>query len=257
MDDSAVASVLESLAQVDADAWFAYGRALDAIDEPKIRRRLRVFRSDHRRHVEELGREIRRLGGTPPDLARDAMGVAIEGYTALRGATGTAGALHAMKTNERLTRARYESALEQDLPPRIAALLRKNRDDERRHFNYIARVLQSRGGLAPARLIGASGLLAAIAALGGIGAWYAARRGWKVTRAVSSWSSGSGGGVAARGAGLEEHDLPAEGITDLADVAQIQMPGLPQNLALKRRDPLEAARRRAFDEMVRTRRRES
>ena len=69
-----------------------------------------AFRRDHKRHYDDLSGEIRRLGGTPPEFSRDAKGVAIEGYTAIRSGMSQIGALRAMKTNEGMTNAQYEAA---------------------------------------------------------------------------------------------------------------------------------------------------
>ncbi len=48
----------------------------------------------------------------------------------------------------------------------------------------------------------------------------------------------------------EDQNIRGSGMTDIADVAQNQMPGTPQNLAIDPSDPLEEARRRDFDRTV-------
>jgi demethoxyubiquinone hydroxylase (CLK1/Coq7/Cat5 family) len=71
-------------------------------------------------------------------------GYLIEGFTALRSMTGTEGALKAMRTNEKITNKNYDKALSQDLPADVAAIVRRNRDDERRHLEYIETALSNR-----------------------------------------------------------------------------------------------------------------
>jgi rubrerythrin len=135
---------LVTLVQLDIDAVQAYGQAIDNIDIPEIRERLDDFREDHERHIDELSAAIRRLGGEPPERAADFKGYLIEGYTAIRGAMGIAGALRAMKMNEILTNTTYEQALALDLPNDVMAIIGRNREDERRHLAYIEAVLEDR-----------------------------------------------------------------------------------------------------------------
>jgi hypothetical protein len=275
MNENEILPLLQSLAQLDVDAFFAYGRAIDAIDVPNVRRRLMAFRRDHKRHYDDLSGEIGRLGGTSPDFARDAKGLAIEGYTAIRSGIGNIGALRAMKTNEGLTNARYEAALRQELPPRIAGLIERNRNDERRHLAYIERVLETRRGeLASGLLERPSFLLGAAALLAGIGAVYVARE-WKVGRSVgkkigrhagrSRPETEQTGELHFRAAGMDPHhakrvlrdedeeEIREQGLTDIGDVAQVQMPGTPPNLRVNPRDALEEPRRRAFEEALKNR----
>ena len=68
-------------------------------------------------------------------------GYVIEGMTALRSMLGTVQALKAMKSNEELTNRRYMEALHLDLPEDIRAVVEQNRDDERRHLDYIVRAI--------------------------------------------------------------------------------------------------------------------
>jgi uncharacterized protein DUF2383 len=278
MNEKATLTLLESLAQLDVDAFFAYGQAIEAIEMPNVRRRLMAFRRDHKRHYDELSGEIRRLGGTPPDFGRDAKGVAIEGYTAIRSGMSQVGALRAMKTNEGMTNAQYEAALQQDLPPRLATLIKRNRNDERRHLAYVSRILvERRGELASGILERPSLLLGATALLAGIGAVYVARE-WKVARAAGDLGRrlvGRGGGASLpkdehrgvhfRAAGRdrpshgsnspdgEGQSIRDAGPTDIGDAAQNQMPGTPQNLVLNPRDALEEPRRREFEAALRNR----
>lgn len=139
-----ITSVLNELIQLDIDAVHAYGQAIDSIDDATLRARMQEFQSDHERHVRELSQCVREHGGTPIEHKRDLKGFLIEGMTAIRSATGTKGAFKAMKTNELLTNRSYDKALAEDLPPRVRDLVMRNRDDERRHLQFIESYLGSK-----------------------------------------------------------------------------------------------------------------
>lgn len=57
-------------------------------------------------------------------------------------AVGTRGALQAMRTNEGLTNSRYQAVLERPLPADVAAVVQRNREDERRHLAFIELALE-------------------------------------------------------------------------------------------------------------------
>src|SRR4051794_32195901 len=105
MDDTAVSGLLETLARRDAEAWFAYGGAIDEVDATRMRRRLMAFRREHRRQFDDLADEMRRLGATPPDFARGAT------------ARDSAGGLAVIGALEAAARQGCEAALERRLPP--------------------------------------------------------------------------------------------------------------------------------------------
>jgi hypothetical protein len=48
----------------------------------------------------------------------------------------------------------------------------------------------------------------------------------------------------------EDQNIRGSGMTDIADAAQNQMPGTPQDLAINPADPLDEVRRRDFDRTV-------
>jgi uncharacterized protein (TIGR02284 family) len=143
MSNSDLGKHLVALAQLDVDAVRAYTQAIEKIDVEEIRGRLEHFRRDHERHIQDLSAHIRRLGAQPPEHTPDMKGVLIEGMTALRSITGTEGALKAMRMNEQLTNTRYEAALKADMPAEVRNVVEKNREDERRHLQYIEQCLQN------------------------------------------------------------------------------------------------------------------
>ncbi|MDA8166125.1 MAG: DUF2383 domain-containing protein [Desulfobacteraceae bacterium] len=142
LDKQQILDSITNLAQLDIDAWHAYGQAIDRIDQPIIRERLLIFQEDHHNHILNLSDKIRELGGTPPEFSRDFKGYLLEGFTALRSVTGTEGALKAMQSNERTTNKKYSQALEPELPADVRALLEMNYADEKRHLAYVEEQLK-------------------------------------------------------------------------------------------------------------------
>ena len=144
LESKKVIKVLSDLLHLDVDAIHAYDQAIDNIDVRDIRMRLEEFKGDHERHVTDLSAAIQRHGGEPPKRGRDLKGFFLEGFTAIRSATGTQGALKAMRGNEQLTNRRYEDAMKADLPAEDKDLVRQNLEDERRHLAYIEQVLREK-----------------------------------------------------------------------------------------------------------------
>lgn len=138
-DTTAFVDELNDLIQLDFDAVQAYQQAIDRIerDDAEVRADLERFRADHERHITDLGAAIRALGHEPKEVGRDLKGVLLEGMTALRSATGTLGALKAMRMNEKLTNKSYARAAEVRLPLVAREVVARNLDDERRHLAAI------------------------------------------------------------------------------------------------------------------------
>lgn len=144
----AVQDTLTHLVQVDIDAIHAYSQAIERSEDEDLASVLSAFRQDHQRHVDDLGAELRKLGAEPPK-APDPTGFVIEGFTAVAASAGTAAALAAMESNEVVTNDAYHAALSEDLPADIAALVRRNYDDEKRHLATIRTRLEAMpGGMA-------------------------------------------------------------------------------------------------------------
>ncbi len=102
-----------------------------------MRERLTSFRQDHERHIADLARAVRDLGGTPVEQRPDLKGFLLEGFTAIRSKMGLAGALKAMHLNEQLTNRRYNEARNRPVPAQAKSILDRNYEDERRHIEYI------------------------------------------------------------------------------------------------------------------------
>jgi hypothetical protein len=252
MDDHALTSLLQSLAQLDIDASYGYRRAVQRVDDYTIRLQLDAFRRDHEQHVEVLSAEIRRLGGTAPPFERDVAGIGIEGVTALRSLTGTTGALKALKTNERLTNAAYAAALKEDLPEGVRRILAAHREDERRHLDYVREVLarpEHRGPALGAILAGAALVTAgAAAAVWAIRAWRGGTAPREERTPEPSWL------VRRAPPGAPIAEAPErDGMSDFGDEAQAQAPGRPPNLALHEAEGDQARGERALDETTKNR----
>lgn len=134
---------LEDLSQLDIDAVHAYTSAIERIDLPDVKERLTAFRGDHERHITDLAPLIERMGGTPPKQTPDFKGFMIQGFTAVKSMLGNESALKAMKSNEELTNKTYDDALKQDFPSDVRSVIERNRDDERRHLEYIEQCINN------------------------------------------------------------------------------------------------------------------
>lgn len=130
---------LNDLIQLDYDAVQAYEQAIERVDadDVDVRVDLDSFRQDHERHISDLQNAVRVLGGQPKDPSRDLKGLLLEGLTALRSATGTLGALKAMRMNEKVTNKSYSKAADIRLPFAAREVVARNFDDERRHLSVI------------------------------------------------------------------------------------------------------------------------
>ena len=147
LDESRLVEKLRSLAQLDVDAIGAYDAAIRRVSHEIIRERLNEFRSDHFRHVKDLNAFIHALGGEPVDIKADLKGAVMKGMTAMTSMMGTEAALVAMMGNEEVTNRAYDAILRIDWSPQLKALLERNRDDERRHINWIREAARERSPL--------------------------------------------------------------------------------------------------------------
>ena len=140
-----LADEIMKVVQLDIDAVLAYTQAIDGIEAAHldVRNQLEIFKSDHERHIVELGDALLAGGHTPPEFKRDAKGFLIEGMTAIRSAIGTKQALKAMRQNEVLTNKKYDEALGlQGVLDDLREILVRGREDERRHLDYIEQAIE-------------------------------------------------------------------------------------------------------------------
>lgn len=143
MDSKEIVKRLSDLAQLDIDAFHAYGQALGSIDDMGIKTNMERYQADHERHYVELSQLIRQYGGTPPEFSRDFKGYLIQGMTSLRSAMGMEGALKAMKTNEELTNRQYSQASRDNrFPMELRPILDRFYGDEKTHLSFIEQTLK-------------------------------------------------------------------------------------------------------------------
>jgi rubrerythrin len=129
---------LTDLAQLDRDAVGVYDDALEHVDDADVREHFKEFRDEHENHVAVIGEALKRLVGAAPDLSVDFMGRMAEFVTSIRSASGTMGALHAMRTAEHYHNRRYEEAAGWDVgDAELAGAIQRFRDEEKRHLAYI------------------------------------------------------------------------------------------------------------------------
>lgn len=144
-DKKQVCELLNDLIKLDYDAIEAYEAAVKRADDDTLRNRLMEFLQDHQRHTQNLGQEVRRLGGSPADSA-GMMRLLTEGSVLLGAFMEDRGVLKAMSKNEAVTNRAYERALEKLGNHPAGAVVQQNRDDERRHKAWIDQQLEAMGG---------------------------------------------------------------------------------------------------------------
>lgn len=134
---------LRILAKFDVDAVGAYQAAIDRVTDQAIKDRLNAFRLDHARHVQDFNAHLAALGGELVQMTPDLTGVVLKGVTSATSSMGTRAALLAMVGNEELTNGTYEVMLRLGWPPDIQELIARNREDERRHLQWMLSALKS------------------------------------------------------------------------------------------------------------------
>lgn len=138
---------LNDLIHLELDAIEAYDAAIGRVAVLDYRRHLLEFKGDHERHVRELSALVTAAGGEPATKA-DIKRFLTTGKVVIGDLTGDIGVLKAMTSNEKVTNAKYDEALESPLfasSPAVRAVLSRNRDDERRHKAWIDMALAQLG----------------------------------------------------------------------------------------------------------------
>ena len=135
--------MLGSLIELELDAIAAYNVAIERLETVTLMTALEGFRADHMRHVRELGHELLRLGGRPPEHT-DLKAVLTKGKVYIGSLRSDRGILMAMKSNENDTNTAYDNALDNDATTGdLASLFQQNLADERGHRRWIEDQLSS------------------------------------------------------------------------------------------------------------------
>lgn len=137
MNEKELIDALSNLLRMSVDVVSSYQQAAPKIDDEIMRNRLESFRESHERHIQELAQAISRMGGTPPEFAKDFKGYIIEGMAALRSMSGTKGALKALQATEETTNRSYGEAVSWEVPEDAHTLLRSQFSDVKIHLDYI------------------------------------------------------------------------------------------------------------------------
>lgn len=139
-DSKKIVIHLNDLIELDYDAIAAYQAAIDRLENSTYQGKLAEFRSDHQRHITELGDLVRKEGGTPQEDG-DAKKVLTKGKVVLANLAGDEAILKAMKTNEEQTNSKYENAVEAGYPEPVHSVLQRALSDEERHKAWIEATL--------------------------------------------------------------------------------------------------------------------
>ncbi len=135
--EKTIESLLEDLVQLDFDAADAYQAAIDRLKEARFRDRLREFKGDHLRHVDEISKLLEKMGRTPPEEG-DMKSYLTQGKVVMGSLMGDKAILQAMRTNEADTNTAYERAVGfHGLDANMHPILERALEDERRHCQWI------------------------------------------------------------------------------------------------------------------------
>lgn len=134
--------MLEHLMALDYDAIEAYQAAIDRLDDDGYRQQMASFKADHQRHVRELEPVVRQLGGEPPS-GPGGKSMLTQGKVMMANLSGDEAILKAMQSNEDDTNTAYERALDR-APAEAQDIIRRGREDERRHWEWISATLEGR-----------------------------------------------------------------------------------------------------------------
>jgi hypothetical protein len=126
--------LLTDLVQLDYDAV--------AAQDASFRSALQEFKSDHVRHIHDLGAILAAMGCEVPQEG-DMKSLLTQGKVMIGGLMGDSAILQAMRTNEDDTNTAYQRAIQfPDAPPATHQVLERAREDERRHCAWILETLR-------------------------------------------------------------------------------------------------------------------
>lgn len=132
---------LEHLMSLEYDVEEASQAAIDGLADPRFQQQLERLRADTRRHLEELGPLIRRLGGRPPG-GPDLHGRLEEGRLRIAQLGGDDAILRAMRRNLEAGCEAYRRALA-EAPEAAQELLGRAREEEQRHYEWLVEAVRA------------------------------------------------------------------------------------------------------------------
>lgn len=131
---------LRALCELDFDAILAYEAAIERLDNPEFKIKLREFCEDHRRHTREINELLTKHAHEAVEGADSTKSLLAKGKVVLADMVGDNAILKAMKTNEDDTNTAYERLVNHANKWLDAELILNNGlADERRHREWIER----------------------------------------------------------------------------------------------------------------------
>jgi uncharacterized protein (TIGR02284 family) len=144
-ESAALIADLNDLLKLDRDAVDAYSVAIDGLDNDSFRETIRLFRTDHERHIAELTSLIKAAGGAPSDSGRLSIGIFKSTLQQVGRLGGDIGVLFAFDVNERQARDKYWRSADSLYPPAVRNVVRRAAEEEDRHCTWVAETLKRLG----------------------------------------------------------------------------------------------------------------
>ncbi len=139
---------LEELLALDEEELHGFDIALSHLDgaTQEVRDLLARCRKEHEQHIKDLVAALQRYGSNTVQRSGGRRGL-FGRLQSLRSRSGTVGALRTLSAREAAMQDAYAELLaERELPAEIATLLRRCRDEERRHIAQIADAVAEKKG---------------------------------------------------------------------------------------------------------------
>ena len=133
--------LLRRLVRLDLEAVAAFRDAARHVRERRVRERLEAFRVEHEAHVQALEGLLRQAGGDPPRRS-GARRVLNKGRVLLADLVGDEAVLRQLQDVALTANEEYEDALRHHDLGDAEPLLRRFREEERRHLAWIEQRLQ-------------------------------------------------------------------------------------------------------------------
>lgn len=139
-----IKALLKDFIQLEHDAIAAYDATIERLSNTDYAEKIREFRGDHERHIEELRALADRHGADAPDQG-DAKQMLTTGKVKIADmAGGDSAILKAMGSNESDTVTAYRRGSENtSLPEEDRAIFRRALEDEERHKEWMEHTAQA------------------------------------------------------------------------------------------------------------------
>jgi hypothetical protein len=136
--------IVSELYTLEVEAAQAYAAAVRTVGLGALHDELARFWLEHQRHVLELHLALLARGHSPPVVEPDVKGVVIGALTPPRRRLTLQDVLEGLRGDEQLTNQLCAKALATPLPPEIRDLVARLAADERRHLEWVDRMVARR-----------------------------------------------------------------------------------------------------------------